>query len=245
MAAMRRDREGSVSYRTLRERILRTDLRPGMVLDEARLVEQLKVSRTPIREAIIQLVADGLVVREGRSARVAPLDVDQIPPLYDALLISSRMIQRLAAEFRTAEELDEIRHHMETFEAEIAGARSVELTEANFEFHRAISTAAHNRYFSEFYERVLTETLRFSRACFDGSSYGTANLESHLATTAKQHRAIFGAVEAGDSEAADELAVVHYKLTRSRLERVLKGGAGSLLGQPDLTLTERLPAGSP
>lgn len=245
MTARRRDREGSVSYRTLRERILRIDLRPGMVLDEARLVEQLKVSRTPIREAIIQLIADGLVVREGRSVRVAPLDVDQIPPLYDALLISSRMVHRLAAEFRTPDELDEIRRHMEAFEAAIEPARSVELTETNFEFHRAISTAAHNRYFSEFYERVLTETLRFARACFDGASYGTANLEPHLATTAQQHRAIFTAIEAGDSEAADELAVVHYKLTRSRLDWVLKGGAGSLLGHPDLTVTDWSPAQVP
>ncbi|MDN3718170.1 GntR family transcriptional regulator [Roseibium salinum] len=104
-----KDRSGSSPYRTLRERILTLELRPGSVLDEAGLSRQLEVSRTPIREAIIQLIADGLVVREGRSARVAPLDLDDIPPLYDALLISSRMIQRLAAEFRTEADLQVIR----------------------------------------------------------------------------------------------------------------------------------------
>lgn len=234
--AEKRDRDGSLSYRILRERIIRSELRPGMVLDEAGLVQQLNVSRTPVREAMIQLIADGLAVREGRSVRVAPLDVDQIPPLYDALLIASRMVQRLAAEMRTADDLDRIGERMIDFETAIDGQQGVLLTEANFQFHLEISAAAHNRYFSEFYERVLTETLRFARACFTSASYVSSDLEGHLRETARQHRAIFQAIENQDVDNADDLAVVHFRLTRSRLDKVLSGGAAAVHGNPDLQL---------
>ena len=99
--------------RELRDAILRLELRPGRSLDEAAIAEALSVSRTPVREAIIQLIADGLVVREGRSAKVAPLDFDDLPKLYDALLIASRMVHRLAAQNRTDEDLKRITDQME------------------------------------------------------------------------------------------------------------------------------------
>lgn len=231
-----KDRNGNASYRTLRERILTLELRPGAVLDEAGLTQQLKVSRTPIREAIIQLIADGLVVREGRSARVAPLDIANIPPLYDALLVSSRMIQRLAAEFRTEADLEDIRERMKVFEDAVPSLRGAVLSDANFEFHLAISASANNRYFSDFYERVLTDTLRFNRACFSGRFDGIDDTEAHLSKTAKQHRATVKAIEDMDIEKADRLAVEHHRLARRRLEKVLSMGAMSITGETDLSL---------
>ena len=98
-------RDGERVAKEIRTSIVRLQLRPGQNLDEAELSEALGVSRTPVREAIIQLIADGLVVRDGRKARVAPLDLDEVPKLYDALLMSSRMIQRLAAQNRTEDDL--------------------------------------------------------------------------------------------------------------------------------------------
>ena len=54
-------RDGATVARKLKDAILRMELRPGVLLDETRLADAYKVSRTPIREAIIQLIADGLV----------------------------------------------------------------------------------------------------------------------------------------------------------------------------------------
>ncbi|MCK7616140.1 GntR family transcriptional regulator [Roseibium sediminicola] len=235
-----KDRSGNTPYRTLRERILTLELRPGSVLDEASLTRQLDVSRTPIREAIIQLIADGLVVREGRSARVAPLDIDDIPPLYDALLISSRMIQRLAAEFRTEADLQIIREKMTLFENAIPSQRGAVLSEANYAFHLAISASAKNRYFSEFYERVLIGSLRFNRACFSGNVYATKHTKEHLSVTAEQHRDILQAIENGDIEEADRLAVEHHRLARHRLEKVLSMGALAISDQTDLSLVQSI-----
>src|SRR5690606_19615724 len=115
------------------------ELRPGVILDEVEVATRLDVSRTPVREAIIQLVADGLVVRQGRKAKVAPLDFDDVPKLYDALMISSRLVHRLAAEHRSKRDLKEIARYMKLFENSTGSGNGVARSEANHAFHKAIS----------------------------------------------------------------------------------------------------------
>ena len=234
------ERDGGKITRRLRNAILRLQFRPGQNLDEAELSETLGVSRTPVREAIIQLIADGLVVREGRKARVAPLDLDDIPKLYDALLISSRMIQRLAAENRTATDLKAIEKSMRRFEKATLAQSGVERSEANQEFHFAISRAAGNRYFQAFYDQVLMDTIRLARACFSDQllsrAVPDASLSAHLEDTIQQHRQIFEAIEQADAERADALAVLHHQLTTQRLKQVLFSNMSDGETAPDLAI---------
>ncbi|GGF50481.1 GntR family transcriptional regulator [Azorhizobium oxalatiphilum] len=221
-------RGGSKIYDTIREAILRLELRPGSVIDEADLAEQINVSRTPIREAIIQLIADDLVIRDGRSARVAPLDFDEMPKIYDALLISSRMVHRLAAQNRTPADLKRIRAAMIAFEEGIETADGLQRSELNVEFHLRISEAAHNIYFEAFYEKMLLVTIRLARACFstvERSEFTPAHpdedIAAHMAETARQHKLMYEAIHARDIEESDRLAVMHEELAKSRLQTAL------------------------
>lgn len=225
---MGRVRDGSKVKETLREAILRLELRPGAVIDEAGLCEIMGVSRTPVREAIIQLVADGLVIRDGRSARVAPLDFDDVPKLHDAMLISSRMIHRLAAVHRTDQDLKRIEAAMHAFEEGIIHEDGLTRSELNVHFHLAISAAAHNPYFQRFYEHVLHANIRLARACFSAENQGEFfaqhpddDIEAHMAATTGQHREMLAAIRDRDVEASDRLAVAHQKLAHDRLERIL------------------------
>lgn len=222
------ERDGNSVFRYLRDAILRVELQPGAVMDESSLAKQLNVSRTPVREALIQLIADGLAVRKGRVVSVTQMDLASIPPLYDALLISSRLVQRLAAEMRTDEELDLIHQKMITFEETIPSLDGVMLTEANRQFHLAIATATGNTYISGFYRGVLTEALRLNRICFSANPYNDPDIKTHLAETARQHRIIFDAISSQDIELADELAIEHHKLSRSRLDTLLSRQSRSL-----------------
>ncbi|MDA8586061.1 GntR family transcriptional regulator [Rhodobacteraceae bacterium] len=237
------ERDGARVAQMIRAKILRLELRPAAVLDEAELATQLKVSRTPVREAIIQLIADGLVVRDGRKAKVTPLDFDEVPKLFDALMISSRMIYRLAAVARTSDDLSNIRKQMEAFETVADKGSGVERSEVNVAFHRAIADAAHNRHFAEFYDRMLLGTIRLARACFSGTKsdeYGPAypeeDIESHLKETARQHRAMVTAIEDKDVEESDRLAAIHCDLNRYRVEKVLFRTSSALPNALDLSL---------
>lgn len=235
------ERDGAKVIQILRDSILRLDLRPGVILDEAELAERLNVSRTPVREAIIQLIADRLVVREGRKAKVAPFDFDDVPKLYDALLISSRLVHRLAAENRTQKQLVAIARQMDAFEASIEDGNGVIRSETNLEFHKAISAAAGNPYISDFYEAALIGTIRLARACFSGAQeFGTgesgAELQAHLAKTVAQHRSIHDAIRRQDVEASDQLAIDHYVLTKQRILKVLSAQSPALAAMGNLSL---------
>lgn len=236
-------RDGSKVFVLIREAILRLELRPGAVIDEAELATSLNVSRTPIREAIIQLISEGLVIRDGRSARVAPLDFDEVPKLYDALLISSRMINRLAALYRTETDLRKIKAAMIAFEENISAGDGLSRSELNIEFHLAIAAAAHNRYFAEFYESTLLASTRLARACFSGDNpsefepgYPDENIAAHMEETARQHRLMYEAIAARDAEACDKLAVQHENLAKKRLERRLFSPSSVLTSDVPLTL---------
>jgi len=222
------NRDGNNVFRHLRDAILRVELQPGAIIDESSIAKALNVSRTPVREALIQLIADGLAVRKGRVVSVAQMDLASIPPLYDALLISSRLVQRLAAEMRTDEELDLIHQKLIDFEETIPSLDGVMLTEANHHFHLAIAAATANTYISDFYRSVLTEALRLHRICFSAHPYNDPDINTHLAETARQHRVIFDAISNQDIDAADKLAVEHHKLSRSRLDTLISRQSQSL-----------------
>lgn len=235
------ERDGTKVTQILRDSILKLELRPGVILDEVEVASRLKVSRTPVREAIIQLIADGLVERQGRKAKVAPLDFDDVPKLYDALLISSRLVHRLAAENRTKRDLTQIAKHMREFENSASGGNDVDRSEANHAFHKAISAASANKYVSAFYETALAGTIRLSRACF-ATTYefnegeADATLKDHLAETVRQHIKIYDAIEARDVAGADALAVDHYRLTKNRVIAILFDQSQALLKVTDLSL---------
>src|SRR5690349_11437989 len=96
-------------YSAMRDKILRLDLRPGVKLDEAALVESLGVSRTPVREAFVRLAAEGLVfLLPNRGAQVAPLDLTETARYFEALDLVQRVVNNWAAVRRTREDLDQI-----------------------------------------------------------------------------------------------------------------------------------------
>ncbi|RWB66294.1 GntR family transcriptional regulator [Mesorhizobium sp.] len=234
-----RSRDGGKIYNALRESILRLDLNPGLVIDETSLCEQFAVSRTPIREAIIQLVSEGLVIRDGRSARVAPVDFSELPKIFDALLVSSRLINRLAAANRTEAHLAEIFFAMQKFETCTAGGDGVLVQDANVAFHLAIAKAAQNHYFTAFYERVLLASSRLALACFSTSDRAASpdprmreELEGHFDETVRQHTMIYQAIKDKDVEQADTLAAMHQNLYSTRLKTLLFKGMPGLDSVP-------------
>src|ERR671918_803387 len=84
-------------YATLRTEIINLVLPPGQLLDETMLAERFDLSRSPVREALIRLAGDDLVVTlPNRSTIVAPIDVIAFPKYVEALDIAQRINTRLA-----------------------------------------------------------------------------------------------------------------------------------------------------
>ncbi|TIQ54284.1 MAG: GntR family transcriptional regulator, partial [Mesorhizobium sp.] len=82
----------------LRNEILSLTLQPGQLLDETTLAERFDMSRSPVREALIRLSGEDLVVTlSNRSTIVAPIEVATFPKYVEALDLAQRVNTRLAA----------------------------------------------------------------------------------------------------------------------------------------------------
>ncbi len=149
-------------YDELRRAVLRGNIPPGTRLVETRIAEQMGVSRTPVREAISRLVAQGFVREEGGLRVVADMSVE----LHDIFGIRQALegqAAALAAKVATQDELRELQGICKT-SLEALHSNSVEERAAlNSMFHGSIAKASHNRrlikLIAECYEYSITEEM--------------------------------------------------------------------------------------
>lgn len=206
-------------YDELRARILSLDLPPGASIDEASIVKKFGVSRTPVREAIIRLASEGLVVQQpNRSANVAPLDLARIRDYLEGIDLCQRAATRWAAIRRTPEDLARIKRLAGDFEKAVASRDSDRMVLLNRDFHLAIGAACGNVHIGDAYGRLLTEGLRIARFTLSGLYYRSeSDYAAFVAAVVNEHRKMVNAIERQDPKTAEALAAVHTDHTRSRL----------------------------
>lgn len=203
-AKRRRGSGVATVYETLKQEILELRLAPGSPVDETRLTETFGMSRTPIREALVKLASEGLVVAlPNRSTIVAPIDFLELPQFFDALTLMYRVTTRLAAANRTADEVVAIRTLQDRYAEAVATKDVSAMIETNRDFHSLIAIAGKNRYYRELFDRLLDEGRRLLR--FYYSSFNDDLPELYL----DEHEEMVAAIEAQDVTWADRIARQH------------------------------------
>lgn len=134
-----------VVFKTLREAILRGDLKPGERLMELQLASKLGVSRTPIREAIRMLEQEGLAVTIPRKgAEVAKMTLKDMEDVLEVREALDELAVQIACEKITDEQLEKLRRVKEEFELCTKGKDVKKIAEADVNFHDVIYEAADN-----------------------------------------------------------------------------------------------------
>lgn len=134
-----------VVFKTLREAILRGDLKPGERLMELQLASKLGVSRTPIREAIRMLEQEGLAVTIPRKgAEVAKMTLKDMEDVLEVREALDELAVQIACEKITDEQLEKLRRVKEEFELCTRGKDVKKIAEADVNFHDVIYEAADN-----------------------------------------------------------------------------------------------------
>ena len=207
-----------LAYETLRDEILSLALAPGQLLDETSLAERFGMSRSPVREALIRLAGDDLVVTlANRSTIVSPIDVMSFPKYVEALDIAQRMNTRLAASLRTDADLQAIAQRQLGFEAAVQSGDHLAMSEANKQFHMAIAVAGKNPYLSAFYEKLLDQGRRMLHLHFE---FLERTQDGDLLTD--EHADMLEAIRARDVEKADALAHAHTRQFRDNFLSFMK-----------------------
>jgi DNA-binding GntR family transcriptional regulator len=200
-------------YETLRKAILELELDPGSPLDEVSLSEQFDMSRTPIREALVRLAAEGLVTTlPNRNTIVATIDFVRLPVYFEALSLMYRVTTRLAAANRKAEQLIPVRAWQAAFAEAVERQDALGMIAANRDFHVAIAEAGGNPYFTQLFARLLDEGRRILRLYY--SSFDDKLPRQYV----EEHELIVKAIEAGDAERADQLASGHAAQIVSQIQ---------------------------
>lgn len=188
-------------YAVLRERIAGGQIERGSRLHQEGLATEFGVSRTPVREALGKLAAEGLVdLFANRGARVATATDEQLRSSYETRLVVEPGAARVAAERRLEFALERMRAAIRAEER--AGRSSAKHFKANREFHLAIVEGTGNPQLVQFMEHVWIGRI--------GAALYEARLDpAGLRADHSAHTAIAKAIEAGDGAAADELTRGH------------------------------------
>jgi DNA-binding GntR family transcriptional regulator len=148
-------------YQILRDRTIWLDLRPESILKISDLANEFGVSRTPVKEALIQLRTEGWVFGNGSQYVVTPLSMDRFREITEIRMILEVEANVLAMNRFNAEDfnaLGTIDKDLRKFDRSVSTRR---MAEADFEFHSVIYKATKNKQLARKLSRLLAQNMRF------------------------------------------------------------------------------------
>jgi DNA-binding GntR family transcriptional regulator len=201
------------AYQAIRELIVSLELRPGAVIDERRLMGQLGIGRTPIREALRRLAQERLVdVYPRRGMFVTSVEIRDLASLAEVRCVLESSAARLAAQRATAGDrdavtalLDELGRHKELDQRGLMALDE--------RIHRQVYGCAHNPFLEASLEQYYVLALRIWYLALDQAR--------ELEQAVLEHREILEAIRDGDADRAGEAMQRHVLEFEEAMRRVL------------------------
>ena len=199
---------GGATFKRLKAMILDGSLKPGTRLSEKKFADHLGVSRTPVREAIGQLVSEGLAKRSAGSAPVvSSVSLNEIMEiLHVRSLLECEAARKAASSGKSTAELSHIRNKMQGF---IDGPRptAAEHSALDMRLHFILAEMAGSNLLLE-----LIESLKVKTGMYDQGS-----IPDRLVPGCEEHIALIDAVIAGEPEAASAAMKLHLSNVRESI----------------------------
>ncbi|MES2976190.1 MAG: GntR family transcriptional regulator [Pseudomonadota bacterium] len=215
--ALQRTSLSDMTYEALKERILDRKLAPGDRLNIDALTRSLQVSSSPVREALVRLEAEKLVVLELYAGyTVAPHPTrEYLEKLYEFRMLIEAHCARIGATRKNPATVTLLKSLVK----KMAGTKHLgaqyreykKLGQADAQFHQAIVDSAGNEVLSEVYASKQAHLL-MSRLFRERADAG-----SPAGVVMEEHRAVLAAYDAGDGAAAERALVAHLEQSRRRL----------------------------
>jgi DNA-binding GntR family transcriptional regulator len=209
---------GEVAYVRLREAIQAGDLEPGQRIRENEMASWLEMSRTPVREALRRLEADGLLTfAPYRGMVISELDHQAVMELYSMREVLEGTAAGLAARHASDAEIEVLRDIVSNELLDADNPRRI--ASQNKHFHGALYRAAHNRY--------LLKTLNVLSDAMALLGMTTMAITGRSTTAHGEHLAVVAAIEARDPTTAEAAMREHIRMAqRARLRLMFNEAAG-------------------
>jgi DNA-binding GntR family transcriptional regulator len=201
------------AYLRIRERIVSLDMPPGSVVNEGRLRQELKIGRTPIREALQRLARENLVRSvPHRGTFVTDVNITDLARITEVRVVLESHAARLAAERLSTADRDAFAQLLELVE-EGPGLDQRQLMRLDQQIHREIYRAARNPFLESTLERYFNLSLRLW--------YLVLDRQVGLREAVKEHAELLRAILAGDGPAADDSMRRHVTGFEREIRKVL------------------------
>ncbi len=196
--------------------ILEGYLRPGQVINESHLAEHLKVSRTPVREALSTLVQEGLLVSRGqRGLQVINITEDVVEQIFAVRIPLELIATKLICESEAPVEFDGILTCLERADEAWEKGNIPSLVQANTEFHHALVLMSGNQYLQTAMRGLLIHASLAMMA--------SLTLDLRPIYTLKEHRCLVDALRDKDKQAASRIVKEHLENAKCSALTHLKG----------------------
>lgn len=212
----------------LRNKILDLSLTPSEHLEERMLLEKFPFGRTPIREALNRLMAEGLVeAKNGRGAYVASMSIWHTHQLLEAYVIVEKVVASLI-NFSDKELIIDLREIQRSYEIVGESADILGITELNSNFHGRLAESTGNRFIVSQAADLHNLARRLSYFIYR-SEQEVSKFSTQLERINRQHHEIINFIEQKNRSEVVSLLTDHAVLFRLRLSAVISGGNGAEL----------------
>ncbi len=197
-----------VVFQTLRQAILKNELRPGERLMEIPLAKQLRVSRTPVREAIRMLELEGLVTTAPRrGAVVADITISDLEEVLELRGALEELAVRIVCEKKTPDLMRQLHRLADAFKSSLKGDDVEACAKADMAFHDAICNETGNRRLIQILNSLREQMYRYRMEYLK-------DRKSH-AFLVSEHEEILKALEDGDEERSAAAMRLHIERQRN------------------------------
>jgi DNA-binding GntR family transcriptional regulator len=201
------------AYHLIKDKIITLELKPLAVIDEQSLMEDLNLGRTPIREALHRLAAEGLVIIAPRRGMfVADISITDLQKIFEVRLLLEGFCARLAAQRATPKQISEM-------EAELA--RLERLSNDSCQAIMAIDARLHEMLYEAADNEFLADSLERLHALSQRLWYLVLDELADVKTAVTKHIAIVASLKARDEASAQRLIQEHIAEFQQEIKAVL------------------------
>ena len=205
-----------IAYQQIKSQIVSLALESGEQIDETATGAALDIGRTPIRESLFRLAAEGLLrVKAGRGFFVRDITLSDIKDLFETLLVLERAAVALATRRIGQSGIGRLERLNDQFQAAWQRQHYLEVTLANSRFHREIYAAAGNDFMKSYLGSLQAQSQRLAHICFTRPA--TIDLDAHAEASIRDHRGLAESMKEKDEAAAVELITGHIQRFRKRV----------------------------
>jgi len=191
-------------YRALKTEIIKGSLKPGNKLSEGKIAEQMGVSRTPVREALKELAAEGFVkMNPNQAVVVSNASVEDVQEVLQIRGVLEGLAARLATKMISEEEIKELEKYQKQMEYYTKKDDVLAFSEMDAEFHELILNVCGNNRLIQIRKNLSDQAHRYR--------IRSLSVPGRLKYSLKEHQEIVEALKRKNAEQADRLSQKHIE----------------------------------